>query len=411
MENIEYGRITNMNSKLYTAGEIARLAGVSVRTIRFYDNKGILKPADYSDAGYRFYDIRSLEKLQKILMLKFVGFSLEQIEEVMRKQENQEDMSNLKTSLAMQKHLLIEKKEHLERLIDAVEVAEQAKEEDVWEELIHIIQVTNQNEKMEKQYRSDENLQKRINIHSYSTAKISWMPWVYERLQIKSGMKILEVGCGNGLLWQQIMDQLPEHLDIYLTDYSEGMLAKTREMVEQYAKQNEEKNIHFRFAIKDANNLEIEDSGYDLIIANHMLYHVKERQSLFQKVKELLNPEGTFCCTTVGDTHMTELHQLVEKFSPVIEVPFDWVSEGFRLENGEAQLKQVFSKVTMEEQENNLIVDDVDAIYNYVYSYPGNAASILNEHGDRFRAILAKKMEQDGAMFIHKSSGIFLCQV
>jgi DNA-binding transcriptional MerR regulator/trans-aconitate methyltransferase len=399
-----------VNSKLYTAGEIAKLVGVSVRTIRFYDNKGILKPADYSEAGYRYYDLNSLEKLQKILMLKFVGFSLEQIEELMQNQEKQADYGNLKDSLAMQKQLLKEKKDHLEKLIEAVEVAEQAEEEQIWDELIHIIQVTNQNEKIEKQYKSADNLQKRINIHSYSTAKTSWMPWVFERLQLRSGMKILEIGCGNGLLWQQVMKQLPDQLDIYMTDNSEGMLSKAREMTEQYKEQNEKKEIHFRFDLKDANNFEIENETFDLIIANHMLYHVSERQNLFHKVKELLNPEGIFCCTTVGDTHMTELHQLVEKFDQGIEVPFDWISKGFRLENGKGQLNQVFSQVSVEKHENDLIVDDVDAIYDYVYSYPGNAATVLQEHGEKFRSLIMKKIEQEGAMYIHKSTGIFLCK-
>lgn len=45
-----------MEQKLYTAGELAKLAGVSLRTIRFYDVKGLLKPVSYSEAGYRYYN-------------------------------------------------------------------------------------------------------------------------------------------------------------------------------------------------------------------------------------------------------------------------------------------------------------------------------------------------------------------
>ena len=44
-----------MKEKLYTAGEVANMAGVSLRTIRFYDSKGLLKPVFYSEAGYRYY--------------------------------------------------------------------------------------------------------------------------------------------------------------------------------------------------------------------------------------------------------------------------------------------------------------------------------------------------------------------
>ena len=61
-----------MGEILYTAGEIARLAGVSQRTIRFYDAKGLLKPVSYSKAGYRYYNQESLMVLQRILMLKYL---------------------------------------------------------------------------------------------------------------------------------------------------------------------------------------------------------------------------------------------------------------------------------------------------------------------------------------------------
>ena len=57
-----------MEEKMYTAGEIARLAGVSLKTIRFYDAKGLLKPVAHSEAGYRYYNKSSVAALQKILM-------------------------------------------------------------------------------------------------------------------------------------------------------------------------------------------------------------------------------------------------------------------------------------------------------------------------------------------------------
>ena len=92
-----------MEETLYTAGEIARIAGVSLRTIRFYDEKGLLKPVSYSEAGYRCYNQESLAVLQRILMLKYLGFSLQRIEEVMTSR-------NMELRLSEQKELLIQKK-------------------------------------------------------------------------------------------------------------------------------------------------------------------------------------------------------------------------------------------------------------------------------------------------------------
>lgn len=59
----------------YTAGELAGLAGVSSRTIRYYDKKGLLKPVSYTEGGYRLYDSHSALQLQKIKLLQYAGLS------------------------------------------------------------------------------------------------------------------------------------------------------------------------------------------------------------------------------------------------------------------------------------------------------------------------------------------------
>lgn len=63
----------------YTVGEAARLAGVSVRTLRHYDRIGLLSPADRSEAGYRRYAAADLERLHRILSFRELGISLDQI--------------------------------------------------------------------------------------------------------------------------------------------------------------------------------------------------------------------------------------------------------------------------------------------------------------------------------------------
>ena len=65
--------------KYYTSGEFAKKANVTIRTIRYYDKQGILKPSKVSDAGYRMYTDEDFARLQKILSLKYLGFSLEEI--------------------------------------------------------------------------------------------------------------------------------------------------------------------------------------------------------------------------------------------------------------------------------------------------------------------------------------------
>ncbi|KXZ21498.1 MerR family DNA-binding transcriptional regulator [Bacillus nakamurai] len=62
-----------MEEKIYTVGEFARLTGVTERTLRYYDQENLLKPAEYEDNGRRLYSHGALFELNKILALKFSG--------------------------------------------------------------------------------------------------------------------------------------------------------------------------------------------------------------------------------------------------------------------------------------------------------------------------------------------------
>ena len=87
----------------YSSGEFARMAQVSVRTIRFYNKQNILKPSDITPAGARFYTDSDFVKLQQILLLKYLGFSLEDIKGM---PVDDMDYHFLRKSLSMQKKLV-----------------------------------------------------------------------------------------------------------------------------------------------------------------------------------------------------------------------------------------------------------------------------------------------------------------
>ena len=100
--------------------EFAEFTGVSVRTLHYYDEIGLLPPADVDRAtGYRFYDENSLLRMQEILFYRELDFSLKSIEEILSS-PNYDKVKALKE----QKQLLTLKKERLERLIAAIDAAE-----------------------------------------------------------------------------------------------------------------------------------------------------------------------------------------------------------------------------------------------------------------------------------------------
>ena len=397
-----------MDNKYYTAGEIARIAGVSLRTIRYYDTKGLLPPVSHSESGYRYYDKHSLALLQRIMMLKYLGFSLEQIQQLIAAQEA--DALDQEAILAQQKSLLLERKEHLEQLISTIELAQHSAEEDKWQVMVRCLNLLTNDEKVLEQYQNPDNLKRRINIHTYSTSPQGWMEWVYERLALQPEETVLELGCGTGLLWMERTHLLPEGLHLILTDRSEEMLEQTRQNLAPYEKELIKRRICIEYRVVDADALELPAASYDRIIANHMLYHVEHRSACLAAIARGLKPDGTFYCSTVGDTHMHELHQLVIEFDSRIEMPFQSLTGDFHLENAEPQLRRHFSHVERQDQDNDLIVDDPQAIYDYICSFPGNASLILEQRGRELMATIQDKLAREGAMFIHKSTGMFICR-
>ena len=99
--------------------EFADLTGVSVRTLHYYDEIGLLKPASVDKAtGYRYYDDQSLMQMQQILFYRELDFSLKDIRQILTSPNYDK-----RQALAQQKKLLKLKKERLERLISAVDNA------------------------------------------------------------------------------------------------------------------------------------------------------------------------------------------------------------------------------------------------------------------------------------------------
>lgn len=95
-----------------TVNEVYKLTGVSVRTLRYYDRIGLLKPSGLTDSGYRLYDDAALERLQLILLYRELQFPLKEIQRILESPDY--DRTRI---LAQQVQLLTLKKEHLENLI------------------------------------------------------------------------------------------------------------------------------------------------------------------------------------------------------------------------------------------------------------------------------------------------------
>ena len=99
-----------------SVGEAAGILGVSVRTLRYYDEIGLLKPSEVSDAGYRYYDNDNLALLQQILFYRELEFSLKEIRAIL----SQPDHDRQRT-LFKHRELLVLKQKHVAGLIRLVD--------------------------------------------------------------------------------------------------------------------------------------------------------------------------------------------------------------------------------------------------------------------------------------------------
>ena len=102
---------------MYRVGELSRITNVSIRTLHYYDEIGLLKPSKTSEAGYRYYTKDDLVKLQQIIVLKKLGFKLSQIKEMTRvSADNSEKAERWKEIFDMEIEKIQEEKRRLELL-------------------------------------------------------------------------------------------------------------------------------------------------------------------------------------------------------------------------------------------------------------------------------------------------------
>lgn len=392
------------NNHFYTAGEFAKKAGVTIRTIRFYDDKGLLKPSSLGENGYRLYTDDDFAKLQVILTLKYLSFTLEDIASMVIIKDD--GTCNLKKSLALQHEVIREKIEHMKLIEKSIIEAEKVIEDDDpdWNKVVDIIHVINMEKDLAVQYKDSRNLKVRINLHDkFSVNKHGWFNWIFDNMNLLQSDKVLEIGCGSGQLWKKRGDKIPIGSEIILSDVSEGMIKDAKENL---------KNIKtdFKFHITDCVNLPYRDESFDKVIANHMIFYVKDRKKAFSEIRRVLKKGGCFYCSTYGLKHMKEIEKLTKNFNSRIALSEVHLEEIFGLENGEEQLEKYFSNIERHIYEDYLIIDDYKPLLDYILSCHGNQHEILKGRYSEFEKYIKAKVEKTGKFKVSKYAGLFICK-
>lgn len=254
-------------------------------------------------------------------------------------------------------------------------------------------------ENVKQQYSDDKNLSIRTKLHSkHSTNKQGLVPWLFEKYEFFENCHILELGCGNGGQWQNRIESLPESCSLTLSDFSKGMVDIVKI---NYSKYN---NVSFKQI--DIQNITFPDETFDIIIANHMLYHIPDLSKALSEVKRVLKTGGTFYSTTNGNGGMRPfLHNVLKHFNPSTKAFTQEFS--FNLQNGYEILSGHFLKVKRIDFEDSLSITETQDLVNWIKSTI-SIASYSEKDLDGLFDYFEDIRKKHGAINIQKECGLFI---
>ena len=385
-----------MEEKRMTSGEIAKKAGVSQKAIRLYDEKGLLKPSDYSEGNYRLYDQEALLILEKIIALKQVGFTLEEIRENLIVENN----IGIRESLNRQLEIMEKKKQEIERTINCIKgMLIRTDGEPDWNHVAEIART------IQKDQEADEG---HFYALKYTAEDKDWYERIYETLYIKENERILDLGCGFGMLWRKNWRAVPAGVTMDGVDLS----GSHADDFQNYVVKNRaelsggtQMTLYFQNVEEDGIWEKLQQKPkYTLVIAHYLLDFIENRELLLERIVDILEVGGMLSCNDVEtETEHVFWKNILEKagvstgfldakiagtirendeFRAFLEKEFDTVevvtlSSNFRYENSE----EAFERLCRQYPENKkYLIERKPIIVSFLDTVLDDMGEIMVEH-------------------------------
>lgn len=244
-------------------------------------------------------------------------------------------------------------------------------------------------------YQKTDNLTTRISLHDrFSINPVGWHRWVAGQLGLQPGHQVLELGCGVGTLWEAV-GKRPEGLRLLLTDRSQAMLDTVAHRVSGA-----------QVELVDADDIRLPSAAFDLVVANHMLYHVADPSATLRSIHRLLKPGGRAVLTTNGNANLKQIVDLLVARSAATEAT--GLTARFGLETGYRLVKEVFGAAEVARYSDALHVTEVEPVLDYVRSLPGDLSEVALEE---IRTTIAGHISEYGALFVMKDVGMITTAV
>lgn len=270
--------------KKMTSGEIAKKVGVSQKAIRLYDEKGLLRPSGYSEGNYRLYDEDSLTMLNKIVALKKIGFSLEDIRDSLANGKAED----IRSALNLQLRAMEEKRYSIEMVIDTIQRTLSRKGDDLnWDDVSEIVKSVTLDQELDRSHWFAQ-------LHTVPGT--DWYETIYHSLDWKTNDKVLDLGCGFGKIWRNNRNRIPSGTEIFAYDVHGSWADDFEHYLEEEPLPDSVK-LHLRFSdLEDPTTWkEIEANGpYSIVLAHYIYSELKEPEVFLERAAQALDKDGIF---------------------------------------------------------------------------------------------------------------------
>ena len=388
--------------KKMTSGEIAKKTGVSQKAIRLYDEKGLLKPTDYTEGNYRLYDKEALSVLEKIIALKQIGFSLEEIHQNL----SEDSEVDITETLNRQLNILIGKRYEIEKAIASINSVLVRESEPDWDSVADIVKMMQIDQEADKYH---------YNALKHHASPEDWYVMLYKNLGLRADARVLDLGCGYAKLWRNNWNTIPENMCIDCYD----LRGSWAEDIENYLAENKGTlaagtNINLYFEDVEVQETWESIAGrepYDFIVAHYLTGFIKDIELFLARVSNALAPGGMFSVNVAGASRE---HGFWQELFTKLQLKTDFMKESEakskkRLVNFLEILEKYFTRVENTIINNGMRYEDAEELFaRLLERYPENK-KYLTDKERVIKEYFVQEIEAQGAIVVPTSSDFQHC--
>jgi SAM-dependent methyltransferase len=253
-------------------------------------------------------------------------------------------------------------------------------------------------EALREQYKDGSNLSARARLHGrFSTNRYGLFRWVFDCMPAAPDARVLELGTGTALFWTQNADRIPPGWRVTLSDFSHGMIAEACTRLSGVAHR-------FDYLQADAQTLPFADGAFEAVLANHMLYHVREIPRALAEIRRVLVPGGRCYAATLGLGNMREFDQMVRRF---VGIPMIRAATRFGLENGCEMMRAEFHAVECRRYDDSLVITESQPLIDY-FNSTRRGERATAEQMAALRTHLESEIAAHGAIHMTKNTGLLI---